>query len=802
MAGSRHRYGTPLLLGVALLLTIGLLFVLEERRLERSSYATRASQLAQVASGVSDSIYGIVVGSRTRALPDVEQREKPLDNEELRAEIRRLEEGEAEQRLELRSQSATLPSAPADEEGDAEDDIDDGRGAAASEDAEVEPTDGAEEEDGEGEPTDGAEEEDGSELEALREKVKHLELKLSSVRDAEEDRDAEALSRGGGAADEAARSEGGETGGLHECTPLGTQVDAARAETAGERRGLSPELLAEVAVSNRVIVTWANLHYLDFVLNWYYHLTSTCATNVLVGAMDDELYDELAARGITAFSMQSGLTTEDFGWGSSNFHKMGREKINLVGAVTSMGFDLLLTDVDTVFLRDPNAFVDRYPDADVLTSSDHLKPTAVDGGLEHYTGCCGDSELGYARSPANIGIMYFSSKAKEFGVEWGRRLDENAKLWDQNVFNDMMRTGLPESGWLNGGKKDNEREDRLFTSFDDTLTFGILPVTLFCSGHGYFVQDLPLRVMDQPPYVVHATFQYGGTEGKRNRFRERLLWNDPPEYFRPQEGSAGFLALNINVPQELLTGPDADTRLGHFRLVNHQLRHVRAALALAKLLRRVVVLPELWVMYDRFFYPVDDGRNGGAWGPPRGAFVAPADHVLAVEKLQKEFPYREYSFLRNPRYPHESTTTVRVVASGGGAGAGAGGGAGREEVVALEPMATASAVVAALEEHEGAELLVFDEVAELVDPTVQEFWDVDFELHAGVVRPLDPSSSEPSELAFETFKEALRQVGGQWCCERGHRPGHIFYDLLFDVIPHRDRTRRLWETPNIGDVFN
>ncbi len=30
----------------------------------------------------------------------------------------------------------------------------------------------------------------------------------------------------------------------------------------------------------------------------------------------------LAVAGVHTFSMNSGLTTEDFGWGSKNFHKM------------------------------------------------------------------------------------------------------------------------------------------------------------------------------------------------------------------------------------------------------------------------------------------------------------------------------------------------------------------------------------------------------------------------------------------------------------------------------------------------
>lgn len=40
--------------------------------------------------------------------------------------------------------------------------------------------------------------------------------------------------------------------------------------------------------------------------------------------MDDTLLQKLAASGVNTFSMNSGLTENDFGWGSANFHKMVR----------------------------------------------------------------------------------------------------------------------------------------------------------------------------------------------------------------------------------------------------------------------------------------------------------------------------------------------------------------------------------------------------------------------------------------------------------------------------------------------
>ena len=50
----------------------------------------------------------------------------------------------------------------------------------------------------------------------------------------------------------------------------------------------------------------------------------------------------------------------------------GREKINLVYLFTKMGFSILVSDVDTVWMRNPLPYMAQYPEADILTSSDHL----------------------------------------------------------------------------------------------------------------------------------------------------------------------------------------------------------------------------------------------------------------------------------------------------------------------------------------------------------------------------------------------------------------------------------------------
>ena len=74
----------------------------------------------------------------------------------------------------------------------------------------------------------------------------------------------------------------------------------------------------------------------------------------------------------------------------------------------------------------------------------------------------------------------------------------------------------------------------------------------------------------------------GGTPGKRNRFREALLWNDPPEYF-----DGRFVAFTADVPADLLKAavpPDDDSvkwtkeeAAPQFALIHHQYRQACGA---------------------------------------------------------------------------------------------------------------------------------------------------------------------------------------------------------------------------------
>jgi hypothetical protein len=165
--------------------------------------------------------------------------------------------------------------------------------------------------------------------------------------------------------------------------------------------------------------------------------------------------------------------------------------------------------------QNPLPYFERFPSADVLTSSDEVVNSVDDDSLEIWDRTWG---------AYNIGIVYWrpTFAAKILAKEWLKLLLGDDRIWDQNGFNELLRSNKT------GPAVDNS--SGLFYARHGELKLGILPVSLFCSGHTFFVQELYKKLSLQP-YAVHTTFQFGGTEGKRHRLREAKHFYDLPEYY-------------------------------------------------------------------------------------------------------------------------------------------------------------------------------------------------------------------------------------------------------------------------------
>lgn len=507
---------------------------------------------------------------------------------------------------------------------------------------------------------------------------------------------------------------------------------------------LTKELVQERVKDNVIIATFGNYAFMDFILTWVKHLTDLGVENLLVGAMDTKLLEALYWKGVPVFDMGSHMSTIDVGWGSPTFHKMGREKVILIDSMLPFGYELLMCDTDMVWLKNPLPYLARYPEADVLTSTDQVTPTVSDDRLDIW------KEVGGAY---NIGIFHWrpTESAKKLAKEWKEMLLSDDKIWDQNGFNDLVHRQLGPSV---------DDESGLVYAYDGSLKLGLLPASIFCSGHTYFVQAM-YQQLRLEPYAVHTTFQYAGTEGKRHRLREAMVFYDPPEYF---DSPGGFLAFKPSIPKSLLLDGEHNLE-SHFTLVNYQMKQIRNALAIASILNRTLVMPPLWCRLDRLWFPHPGVLIGSMTRQP---FICPLDHVFEVNTMLKALPeeefgpginIREYSFLDNPLMPakvKDSWLNVQLCQEGS---------------ENCQSNITTTTGVLRLPRHSNEETLktVF---APLTDVKVIQFSSMQ-----------DAFEGFTDKMREEKFRRRVKRYVGIWCCVDSHTPGHIYYDMYWDEKP-------------------
>lgn len=514
-----------------------------------------------------------------------------------------------------------------------------------------------------------------------------------------------------------------------------------------------------------ITVTWANHHYLDFAKTWTFHVKRIGITGYMVGAMDDEMLRSLADLDINTWRMDSGITKNDLGWGSENFHKMGRVKIALIKQFLDLDVNVIISDIDTAWLQNPLPYFNRYPEADVLTSTDQLSETVTDDSLELFP---------QAGASFNIGIMMFRVSSKAFVEDWIKKL-EDPKMWDQTAFNDLARLGHTNS---DRGNKNLWKGDQ------GKLTMGVLPASIFASGHMFFVQR-KYEELGLKPYVAHATFQYSGTPGKRNRFREFMLFDDPPEYY---DHDKGFIYINIDIPKELLgkavgvkgamTGDKLDN---HYNLVHYQLLRLRTGLALATASGRVMILPPIWCELDKYWAPLyDGGIPGTKWKRP---FICPMDHVLDIEAYwhkplpENEFgphiEWREYSFLQNPRMSAAVNQSRLVIEAGCQGDCPGGAGAIQGKKLPVNSQVTIARIKEVLATPAAAAFKIV-EVPSAALEAMHQLW----------------TTFEGQDK--DRFVRRLQHYVSVVCCME-KQPGWVWYDFFTDVLPRTDRFGRTFQ---------
>ena len=357
--------------------------------------------------------------------------------------------------------------------------------------------------------------------------------------------------------------------------------------------------------------TFGSLSMIDFLHNWRHHVLKLGLAPALVGAADAQMLQECNRLSIAALGMAQGLDVWTYAltknatttvvqsgkseWKYYRHHKSSFLELGLVKAaflweLASLGYDVLISDLDVVWLSTgwerwmtyrqasaPLAEAAMQAMADVLVSTDELdEEFDAHGRWERWPFGVG---WGW-RTDLNTGVVFFraTNGTKAFLQAWrlamlAKREVEHTN--DQFIFCAMVRDAGMEpvtasashmAAWRESLDAHGLLRAQVLESITPStrgvsiskagfqlatpclpeahcptarFTLGTLPLRAFTGGHTYFMQRVQNfdghRLARFTPLTVHFTFQYSDTpdfpHGKRQRAREAGVWAvDPPSY--------------------------------------------------------------------------------------------------------------------------------------------------------------------------------------------------------------------------------------------------------------------------------
>ncbi|KAK9751080.1 hypothetical protein RND81_02G240200 [Saponaria officinalis] len=138
------------------------------------------------------------------------------------------------------------------------------------------------------------------------------------------------------------------------------------------------ELLPIVAdVNNTIVLAIAGYSYKDMLMSWVCRLRHLTARNFLVCALDDETYQFSTLQGLPVFKdslAPRNISFNDCHFGTTCFQKVTKTKSRLVLRILEMGYNVLLSDVDVYWFKNPLPLLQTFGPAVLAAQSDEYNP--------------------------------------------------------------------------------------------------------------------------------------------------------------------------------------------------------------------------------------------------------------------------------------------------------------------------------------------------------------------------------------------------------------------------------------------
>uniref|UniRef100_A0A7S2G147 Nucleotide-diphospho-sugar transferase domain-containing protein n=1 Tax=Haptolina brevifila TaxID=156173 RepID=A0A7S2G147_9EUKA len=321
-------------------------------------------------------------------------------------------------------------------------------------------------------------------------------------------------------------------------------------DEAGLKAGMSDvEGLGEVttaeafhealAPGEAVWLTFSNQAYMHFAQNWYMSVRRIGRhRQVVVAALDPQTLHTWRSLRVPVLDYTQFGDSSDFrGIGSdqARFRRMGAMKVAAFHQLLKLGRTVLVSDVDTVWLADPQPYLTSLSEReiDLGVTSDCLSREADENKRgdnkrfhPHGVWFCGHNPGNHFGATFNTGVLYMrpTEAAKKFTSEWNHLLLQPTDDWhmeDQRGFNQLVMTNFYPTVAAPGIS-----DGSVVLAANRTLRLMPLPSRRFCSGHTFFVQQ---SGRNDACLNVHVTFTEGGVHGKLWRLQEAGLWELHPK---------------------------------------------------------------------------------------------------------------------------------------------------------------------------------------------------------------------------------------------------------------------------------
>ncbi|KAM0917462.1 hypothetical protein ACQ4PT_009498 [Festuca glaucescens] len=169
----------------------------------------------------------------------------------------------------------------------------------------------------------------------------------------------------------------GKNESLYKAGPFGTVKALRTNPTVIPDESVNPRLakiLEEVAVKKELVVALANSNVREMLEVWFTNVKRVGIPNYLVVALDDNIENFCKSNGVPVYRRDPDEGVDSIAKTGGN-HAVSGLKFRVLREFLQLGYSILLSDIDIIFLRNP--FDHLYRDSDVESMSDgHTNMTA------------------------------------------------------------------------------------------------------------------------------------------------------------------------------------------------------------------------------------------------------------------------------------------------------------------------------------------------------------------------------------------------------------------------------------------